>query len=573
MDKKHRIFQSRGQVGAQPRIPIGVDSGSVLPFSRELPGRSAHPAAYPLRQAIEAHVLEHFSPPHVVVNGEGDIVYYSARTGRFIEAAQGAPTRQLLTMARRGLRLDLRAALRQAVETQQVVTRENLEVEEDDDRIQRFNLTVEPLPRRGEEDLLYLVLFTPVGPAQTRKEAARRADGDSDAAVADLERELRDARERLQSTVEEYETAMEELKSSNEELVSINEESQSTNEELEASKEEMQSLNEELNTINSELNGKVEELDQANNDLKNLFESTQVATVFLDRSLVIRNFTPAASTFFNLRPADVGRPLTDLASHLEYPELKAQIGEVFRTGEMIEHRVAFAPDDRHYLVRLIPYRDRDNRITGVVVTFVDVTSLTRSEQHQKVLIQELNHRVKNMLAVVVSMVQQTLADLPGGEELRETLVGRLNAMSRAYALLSQDHWTHTSLSRLLHEEVEAFGRDRISSSGPDVLLAPRQALSLGMVLHELLTNAVKYGALSQAGGKVDVCWSVSADHSVVLRWTERDGPQVATPGETGFGFKLLRGQIEYQLGGKVGIEFTPQGLVVEISFQPDGEAG
>lgn len=122
--------------------------------------------------------------------------------------------------------------------------------------------------------------------------------------------------------------------------MSVNEESQSTNEELEASREEMQSLNEELNTINAELGGKLEELDRANSDLNNLFEATQIATVFLDRNLVIRNFTPAASTFFNLRPADVGRPLTDLASQLDYPGLRMDIAEVFRTGNTIEHRLA-----------------------------------------------------------------------------------------------------------------------------------------------------------------------------------------------------------------------------------------
>lgn len=148
-----------------------------------------------------------------------------------------------------------------------------------------------------------------------------REDRDIEGA-ADLERELRETRERLQSTIEEYETALEEVKSSNEELVSVNEEAQSTNEELEASKEEMQSLNEELNTINSELTSKIEELDRANSDLRNLFESTQIATIFLDRNLVVRTFTPAASPFFSLRPSDVGRPLTELSSQARLSRAK-----------------------------------------------------------------------------------------------------------------------------------------------------------------------------------------------------------------------------------------------------------
>ena len=157
-----------------------------------------------------------------------------------------------------------------------------------------------------------------------------------------LERELTETKERLQSLIEEYETALEELKSSNEELVSVNEEMQSTNEELEASKEELQSLNEELHTVNLELNGKVEALDRANADLHNLFESTQVATVFLDRQLVIRSFTPAVTRIFNVLPSDQGRPITDLASRLILPTLTEDVRAVLESGAPIEHRIDHA---------------------------------------------------------------------------------------------------------------------------------------------------------------------------------------------------------------------------------------
>jgi PAS domain-containing protein len=187
----------------------------------------------------------------------------------------------------------------------------------------------------------------------------------------------------MQATIEEYETALEELRSSNEELVAINEEAQSTNEELEASKEEMQSLNEELNTINAELSRKIEELDRANNDLKNVFESTQIATVLLDRNLVICSFTPAASKFFHLIPSDPGRPLTDLACHLGYPEFKGDIQAVFDTGEMIEQWLARDENGAHYLVRLIPYREADHAIRGVVVTIIDVTGICGSRRTPK----------------------------------------------------------------------------------------------------------------------------------------------------------------------------------------------
>ncbi len=562
VDKKHRIFQAREHAGPTPRLPMLIANG-LTGGTQVAEGGRARTASYPLRQAVEAQVLERFSPAHVVVNGEGDVVYYSAKTGKYLEAAPGAPTRQLMTMARRGLRLDLRSALREAMENRGMVVRENIAVDEEDDRVQFVDLTVEPLAERGNGEPLFLVLFDPRGPARDRAELSRAEEMPD--GTADLERELRDTRERLQSTIEEYETALEELKSSNEELVSVNEEAQSTNEELEASKEELQSLNEELNTINTELSGKVEELDRANNDLKNLFESTQIATVFLDRKLVIRNFTPAASTFFNLLQADIGRPLTDLSTQVVYPELKRHIAGVFKSGEMIEHQIARDENGKHYLVRIIPYRDGDSRIEGVVVTFVDVTSLAEAEEHQRVLISELNHRVKNMLSVVMSIASHTLETAPSPEAFNAALNGRLHAMSRAYGLLSRENWKEVSIVELARQELEAFGMERFEVDGPDVRLKPQQGLSFGMVLHELATNAAKYGALSAPDGRVLIGWS-KEDGRLSATWRECDGPSVKAPDGKGFGLSMLTGEIGYRLGGDVETLFHKDGLEVRFSF-------
>jgi two-component system CheB/CheR fusion protein len=273
-------------VPTTPRLPMYLgDTGAERIDGPGSPSRRV--TSWSLRQAVESQVLERFAPAHVVVNVDGDAVYYSSRIGKYLEPPQGAPNRQILAMAKRGLRLDLRAALREAVSTRAAVVRENIVMDDDEGRVQPIRLTVEPLSDRETVEPLFLVLFEPAGPSRSRTDA-ERSERPADAVTADLERELRDTRERLQSTIEEYETALEELKSSNEELVSVNEEAQSTNEELEASKEEMQSLNEELNTINTELCGKVEDLDRANSDLKNLFESTQIATVFLDTNLVLQ---------------------------------------------------------------------------------------------------------------------------------------------------------------------------------------------------------------------------------------------------------------------------------------------
>lgn len=562
VDKKQRIFQAREHIRSGPRLLSLVGESRSLPFPS---GRGKLAASnYPLRQAVETQVLEHFAPAHVVVNGDGDVVYYSARTGRFLEQSPGTPSRQLLTMARRGLRLELRAALREVTSSQRAVTRADLPLDDDDGKVKFVTVTVEPMAERGSGEPLYLVIFNITGPARSKAEtnlAKQGADG-----LLDLNRELSETRERLQSTIEEYETAVEELKSSNEELVSVNEEAQSTNEELEASKEEMQSLNEELNTINAELIGKVEELDRANNDLRNLFESAQIATVFLDRNLVIRNFTPAASAFFNLRPTDLGRPLTDLTNRLDYPDLKLHIEQVFSTGETIEHQLPRDSERRHFLVRLMPYREEAKTIQGVVVSLTDVTTLANAEEHQAVLISELNHRVKNMLAVVISVVNSTLDSAPA-HPAHEALTARLRAMARAYGALSRVNWTEILVADILRDETEHFGPERFVMSGPDVKLPAQQALSLGMVVHELATNAAKYGALTSSSGSVSITWERSGP-DLSLEWRERDGPEVTPPNYTGFGLSLLDGEIQYRHGGTVETSFDPAGLVVRITLPP-----
>ncbi|MER8963027.1 chemotaxis protein CheB [Mesorhizobium sp. M0701] len=346
---------------------------------------------------------------------------------------------------------------------------------------------------------------------------------------------------------------------------SANEEAQSTNEELEASKEEKQSLNEELSTINAELTSKVEELDRANSDLRNLFESTEIATIFLDRNLVVRTFTPAASAFFNLRPSDVGRPLTDLSSQLDYPELKPHIEAVFETGETLNHHLARDDKGRFYLVRINPYRDKSGSIQGVVVTLIDVTMLAQAEERQQVLISELNHRVKNMLAVVASITNRTRENSASKEEFAEALIGRLHAMSRAYSLLSRESWTEASVEELLRQELDPFGPERFELDGRRVNLKPAQGLSFGMAIHELATNAAKYGALSKPAGRIVVKWSV-ADGTFKLVWREKGGPRIKEPTDSGFGLTLLRGEIGYRLGGKVETTFRSNGLEAEIAF-------
>jgi two-component system CheB/CheR fusion protein len=574
LDKKHRIFRSREDAISHARVPLVVSGLRPAPFApRDIRG-SKGLAGLALRHAVEAQVLERFTPAHVVVNRDGDVVYYSSRTGKYLEATAGAPTRQILTMARIGLRLDLRTVMREAIETEQRVVREGVSVETEEGRVQIVNISIEPIGESSGDERLFLVVFADIGRLLSREEAVQRATAPDEAAVH-LERELRETRERLQSLIEEYETALEELKSSNEELVSVNEELQSTNEELEASKEELQSVNEELHTVNAELNGKVEMLDRSNTDLTNLFESTRVATVFLDRALVIRSYTPAVSQIFNILPSDRGRPLTDLASRFSLPTLTSDVHDVFSSGKSLERTIEPDGGATHFLLRVVPYRDQNSVIEGVVLTFVDVTSLTQAEQHQRRLIAELNHRVKNMLAIVIGIAEQTYRNAASGVAFKTRLVERIQGMARSYELLSRENWHAASIEELARRHLEPFGMERVEVKSTDVRLPPRQALSLGMILHELATNAAKYGALASPDGRVEIAWREDSGEkpSVAFFWNETGGPRVE-PSSEGFGVKLIRQEANYALRGSAQIEFKSEGLSLELRFpmdEPDGD--
>jgi two-component system CheB/CheR fusion protein len=569
LEKKQRIFRKREDVASIARLPMMVPGLRPSVFTRDIHQPRNPLGGIALRQSVESQVLDRFSPAHVVAGRDGEVVYFSARTGKYLEPAPGVPSRQLLNMARKGLRLDLRTLFREAVDTGRTAIRKGLEIESDDGRIQSVTMTVEPLSERLDEEPLYLVLFADEGPAFNREAPPKPRNAVIDGETAHPERELRETRERLQSLIEEYETALEELKSSNEELVSVNEELQSTNEELEASKEELQSLNEELHTVNAELNGKIEALDAANSDLQNLFESTEVATVFLDQNLVIRTFTPAVSRVFNIIPSDRGRPLTDLSSRMPMPQLTADIRTVLETGNKVERRVEQEGGGTHFLMGIFPYRNFDRRIEGVVVTFVDVTSLTEAEAHQRVLIAELNHRVKNMLTVIVAVAEQTLRATPAPKDFKSAFIPRLHAMARSYELLSRDNWKAASLDEMARLALEPFGLNRSDIAGPIVMLDPKRAISAGMILHELATNASKYGALSKLDGRAAVNWTIAdGDETsrLTLRWKEHDGPMVETPTRRGLGLKLIEREVTYNLGGKAGFKFPPTGFEAEIAF-------
>ncbi|HWB51581.1 MAG TPA: chemotaxis protein CheB [Stellaceae bacterium] len=568
IDKRHRIFQRRDNAANLGGFSL------VMPGTRPLPLHQ-RPAVrgidgLPLRQSIERQIMERFAPAHVVVNRAGDIVHYSTRTGKYLENAAGAPTRQVVAMARRGLRLELRSALNEAIETHRIQARSGLTIDVDD-RTQTVDLTVEPLPDI-DGDPLFLIVFTDVGAPRGDDEPPAPPESRQRADVEHLEHELRDTRERLQSMVEEYETALEELKSANEELVSTNEELQSTNEELETSREETQSINEELNTVNSELHRKVEELDRTNDDLRNLFESTPIGTVFLNRHMVIRTFTPAITAIFNLIAGDRGRPLTDIANDLEGVDLRHEIEAVLRSRQGSERRVVRRGHRAHYLMRILPDHTA-SADGGVLVSFIDITPMVEFEQH----LREFNEGADTMLQMVLQIADATLSVAPQEGTETEAGMNRLRCLSAIYKLLSRVGWNAVALRDLITDELGGLGLTiaaRASLAGPSVSLKPKAAIVLGLALHELVVNARRHGALSVDAGRVALDWSVDGSGTdgavLALEWRESDGPPARRPDQPGFGLTLFEHRLRDELGAQANVEATPTGIVARVAIPVGG---
>ena len=576
-DKRHRIYRRRETLA--PSLPLQTYTAAQgvqrnwQPTS--LARRTQLGTPTELRQMANAFAADQIAPPHLLVNADGDIVYQSINLGAYLEPSQGAPSRELLLVARRGLRPDLRAALREATEQNRRAERSKVELEQAGTR--RFvTLTVLPLPKRDGFAALFLVAFSEDGIPTARPEVTLPAGVDTLHAqlLEQMENELRETRERLQSTTEEYATATEELKSANEEMVSVNEELQSINEELETSKEELQSVNDELRSSNLELTSKIEELDHANADVRNLFESTEIATIFLDLHLVIRSFTPAVTGIFDLVATDRGRSLTSFSSHLDNVDFRLDAQRVLDARTPVERRVTAHQGIAHYLMRILPYRTTDDSVDGVVITFFDITKVVEGEL-LGTLVDELNHRVRNMLQVVSAIASHTLRRSVSLDEFSETFTGRIKALAVAHELVSRSGWRDVPLLDLIEKELGPYatGSDRLVTQGAPVCLKPNAALSLGMILHEMATNAAKHGALSVDKGRVSVNWQredVAGEEHLVLRWEESGGPKVtAAPERRGFGSELMERQLNYDLKGKLEVDFDEAGLRIMIAVPVD----
>ncbi|HEY6872571.1 MAG TPA: chemotaxis protein CheB [Geobacteraceae bacterium] len=390
LDIKSRLFRRRESVlPAEPLVFPALFVPAQPGVSKELP--MVKPAAN-LQSLADQLLLQHYSPPAVLVNDRGDILYISGRTGKYLEPAAGKANWNIFAMAREGLRFDLGSAFQKALRQKEAIIVKGLTVGEGGGA-QTVDITVQAIEEPEALRGMVMIVFTDVATPPEKKAPGRsRTIPAGTARVLELERELREVREQLQTTREEMQSSQEELKSANEELQSTNEELQSTNEELTTSREEMQSLNEELQTVNAEQQAKMDELSRMNNDMRNLLNSTEIVTVFLDRALHIRRFTTGANKLFKLIPGDVGRPLSDIANDLHFPEMTEEAREVLRTLNFSEKQVS-ATDGRWFSVRIMPYRTMEDVIDGVVITFADITVAKTVEAE----LREENARLKKLL--------------------------------------------------------------------------------------------------------------------------------------------------------------------------------
>ncbi|MFC4309783.1 CheR family methyltransferase [Steroidobacter flavus] len=705
VDRRYRIFRHvEGLTRILPDFPLmaNADRRGVAETPRTARVNTSNGAA--LNKQAE-RIMERYAPAYLIVDENHDVVHFSGRTGKYLDPPTGLASLNIMNLVHRDLRMDLRSALHRAESENTTIRVSGLRVGQNG-KTMFVTLSVEPIESALGQPSRYAIILQD-GHIVTDEEdqanfVASSGGGVTDEHVRRLEEELRVTRDRLQATIEELESTNEELKASNEEYQSVNEELQSSNEELETSKEELQSLNEELQTVNGELAHRVEELARANSDLKNLLESTQIATIFLDNDLRITSFTPEMSDILHLIETDIGRPIHHIAKKIAYEDLEGDVRRVIRTLGTIERETVSQQTNSHYLTRILPYRSINNVIEGAVVTFLDVTRLSRAEERlresearlraivegipqlvwrasdgghrtwsspqwteftgqsaeaalefgwlevvaqedrervkaawqdaqltgqlsmehklwnvkenaykavhlratpvwgdsnkptewfgtatdvhellrlqdrQQVLLHELQHRVRNILAVVRSVAQRTGKSSDSVEAYSNTLAGRINAMARTHNVLTSSPDASIDLHTLIRSEIEATGNEsdhQLSLSGPEITLSGKAAENIGLAMHELATNALKYGALANPTGHINVAWNIdgTADKpALVLTWRETK-VDVSSPSRRGFGSELIEHVVPYDFGGTGKMEFKPDGLLCVLSLPLNGE--
>jgi two-component system CheB/CheR fusion protein len=454
VDKKNRVYRAIVMTRSAQYLP-------PIPHRRHGPVEISNYIAVEQRPAVryaELHqqLIEQYAPPSVLINRSGEVVHVTKTAGKYLRYPTGEPSHDLVALIVPELRLELRTALFQVQQSGMNAETRNVPFEHNGQQL-NVALTMRVIPNESQQNQFILILFN-----ESTRDAPIDYQGESGTSfiAKQLENELFITKGQLQTTIEQYETSAEELKASNEELQAINEELRSTTEELETSKEELQSINEELITVNHELKIKVDETGKSNDDLQNFISATEIATIFVDRAMHIKRYTPRSADIFKLIPTDIGRPLLDISHRLDYELLEDDAARVFETLRPCEREVKSDTGNR-YIARLIPYRTNEDQISGLVLTFIDITSL---------------HQVQSRLAA---------------EELRMRVVA---ASTRDYAIITMDLAGRITFWNSGAERIFGYNETEVIGQHIDLIFTPEDKDNQIPALE--LTTAKKEGRSS-----------------------------------------------------------------------------
>jgi two-component system, chemotaxis family, CheB/CheR fusion protein len=388
VEKKYRIYR-KNPTASQSTFSFTPSSYPTIKVLDKLDRQQPMPAAtqgFDLQEKIDRLIADRYTPVGVVVDDKMQVLQLRGEIDRYLKLVSGVANLNLFNLVKSGLLIELRAAIYQAQKQNLPVTKNGLRLEEGD-RSSSFNLQVIPFNIPAVAERRFLVLFEDapmVSFTNARQVDSTVVSDDLAQENLQLQQELVNAiqertatQEYLRAVIQEQEYSNQDLKVANEEILSSNEELQSTNEELETAKEEIQATNEELNTTNDELRRRNAELDLVNNDLTNLLASINIPILMLTNDLRIRRFTPMAQKLFNFIPGDAGRPLSDIRTNLNLPDLDPLIVEVLETLCVKELEVQ-TQAGYWYTLRIRPYRTTENRIDGVVLVLIDIDAPTRS---------------------------------------------------------------------------------------------------------------------------------------------------------------------------------------------------
>ncbi len=586
--KSHRLYQRREGPRAVPELPSMPLAASGM--EQQIPTTVGEVDREPSEAALHRRLLEAYAPPSVIVDEDYAFVHLSQTAGRYLQHPGGPPSANIVEVVRPELRVKVRSALREAFGRDEVVRTQPVSVQFDGEA-RSVRLVVRPAQDIPEAQGLALVVF--LEEDETVEDDEGDASAVTDRDVEQLEAELEQTKKELRATIEEHETSKQEMRAANEELRSMNEEYKSMTEELETSKEELQSVNEELKTVNRELEENVQELRAANNDLKNLMASTDIGTLFLDRQLYIQRYTPRIEDLFSIQSSDTGRPIGDFTHQLEYDQLEADAQSVLDDLSVVEREVR-SQDEEWFLVRHHPYRTVDEKIDGVVITFVDITRRKEAEQELRrtnEMLQNRTEQVRSLSQALTSAeetererigqilhddLQQTifaarmrvdhLRELTALDEQQADLVGRavelLDESIEVTRTLSTelnppmgDRSLHDALEWLAVQMEESYDLSVAFSSDTRAEMADKNLrMLLFRFVRELLFNVVKHA-------EVDAATLELVGTEQELRVTVADEGQGFDPAtleekKSGFGLVNVKERME-MIGGTVSIDAAP----------------